>query len=342
LMPSECADSEPNPPQKCRLRYPIDLVFLVDGSHSIPAGDFITLKKWIIDVVETFKPSEIEIPLYLNIVQFFGDIRQEVRDTICTYDVTDNCRDLNDVRRQIAAIRKGGRGTSTWSGLAYVVDNVGATLRRDSQKVLITITDGSPSDNENLEALDSAKEIFDQMFAVGVGEDLNKNILSMLSKDEPIHVSDFSALDDVIERMTSKICHEIESHILANEDKADEIEQVTENPMMDKYKGRTEICASPPPTGNCLRGNQMPVGKWYWSSQEGICIYYNYRRCPGSNIFDSMRECEDTCKKIPNRYNEEEVIPPTDDDDLYVDGSGVGSYPESYYISNLFKEDDGY
>jgi len=225
LMPSECADSnaEPTPPPKCSIRYPIDLVFLVDGSHSIPAGDFITLKKWIIDVVETFKPSEIEIPLYLNIVQFFGDIRQEVRDVICTDDVKDNCQELDDVRRQIAAIRKGGRGTSTWSGLAYVVDNVGATLRQDSQKVLITITDGSPSDDENLEALDSAKEIFDQMFAVGVGEDLNKNILSMLSKEDPIHVSDFSALDAVIDKMTSKICNEIESHILANEEQADEI-----------------------------------------------------------------------------------------------------------------------
>jgi len=302
LMPSECADSEPNPPQKCRLRYPIDLVFLVDGSHSIPAGDFITLKKWIIDVVETFKPSEIEIPLYLNIVQFFGDIRQEVRDTICTYDVTDNCRDLNDVRRQIAAIRKGGRGTSTWSGLAYVVDNVGATLRRDSQKVLITITDGSPSDDENLEALDSAKEIFDQMFAVGVGEDLNKNILSMLSKDEPIHVSDFSALDDVIERMTSKICHEIESHILANEDKADEIVPLP-----------ATTTTTPQPTTPEM--TEAPVDE-----EEEIGFFPN----EGSGD------------------DEEEVIPPTDDDDLYVDGSGVGSYPESYYISNLFKEDDGY
>jgi len=82
----------------------------------------------------------------------------------------------------------------------------------------------------------------------------------------------------------------------ANEEHADEIEQVTENPMMDKYKGRTEVCSSPPPTGNCLRGNQTPVGKWYWSAQEGICIYYNYQNCPGSNIFDSMRECESTCK----------------------------------------------
>jgi len=298
LMPSECADSEPNPPQKCRLRYPIDLVFLVDGSHSIPAGDFITLKKWIIDVVETFKPSEIEIPLYLNIVQFFGDIRQEVRDTICTYDVTDNCRDLNDVRRQIAAIRKGGRGTSTWSGLAYVVDNVGATLRRDSQKVLITITDGSPSDNENLEALDSAKEIFDQMFAVGVGEDLNKNILSMLSKDEPIHVSDFSALDDVIERMTSKICNEIESHILANEDKADEIVPLP-----------ATTTTTPQPTTPEM--TEAPVDE-----EEEIGFFPN----EGSGD------------------DEEEVIPPTDDDDLYVDGSGESSY----YISNLFKEDDGY
>merc|ERR1712096_525017 len=195
MMPFECANNqlEPTPPPKCSIKYPIDLVFLVDGSHSIPAGDFVTLKKWIIDVVETFKPSEIEIPLYLNIVQFFGDIRQEV----------------DYVRKQIAAIKKGGRGTSTWSGLAYVVDNVGATLRQNSQKILITITDGSPSDDENLEALDSAKEIFDQMFAVGVGEDLNKNILSMLSKEDPIHVSDFSALDQVIEQMTSKICNEI-------------------------------------------------------------------------------------------------------------------------------------
>jgi len=256
LMPSACAQQEPEPEPivSCEKTYPIDLVFLVDGSTSIPTDDFNTLKKWIVDVVDTFKPDTVEIPIYLTIVQFYSDIQLEVQSMICTREVTDDCVDLATIRSDITSIRQEGGGTATWHGVTYVANNVGASLREGAQKVLITITDGSPSDEENPVTLSKCKNTFDQMFAVGVGEDLNTNVLQKLSKEEPIHVSDFSALDGVIEKMTAEICEDVNRHITENSESAREVaneHQTTVNDDDEESSGDFQA--------ETLRGSEEPA-----------------------------------------------------------------------------------
>merc|ERR1712202_9097 len=106
-------------------------------------------------------------------------------------------------------------------------------------------------------------EIFDQMFAVGVGEDLNKNILSMLSKEDPIHVSDFSALDQVIEQMTSKICNEIHHHILANEEHAEAVVPATTTPAPPMTEAPVDEEEVVPPTDDDDEESYESSGSYY-------------------------------------------------------------------------------
>ena len=132
---------------------------------------------------------------------------------MCNSDMSGraDCDSINTVRNRVETIEKQDGGTDLWSGLAYVTDSVCPMLREDSHKTLITITDGSPSDEENVRALAEARAEFNQMLAVGVGEDLNENVLRKLTSSvEPIHVTDFSALDEIVEEMKELLCADVQ------------------------------------------------------------------------------------------------------------------------------------
>merc|ERR1739838_738464 len=121
-----------------------------------------TLKHWIVNVIDTFKPDSLKVPLLLSLVQF--------HTLVCNSDMSGraDCDSINTVRNGVEAIEKQDGGTDLWSGLASVTDSVCPMLREDSHKTLITITDGSPSDEENVRALAEARAEFNQMLAVGV------------------------------------------------------------------------------------------------------------------------------------------------------------------------------
>ena len=164
--------------------------------------------------MDALEPESLQVPLLLSVVQFHTGVQEEFHAIVCTDEMDDKCKSLDRVRNKVDNIEKQDGGTDLWTGLEYVTDVVSGQLRKGSQKVLVTITDGSPSDEENPRVLAVAKTMFDQMLAVGVGQDLNENVLKKLSKVEPIHVTDFSALDGIVQQMTRIICTHIEENLI--------------------------------------------------------------------------------------------------------------------------------
>lgn len=69
------------------------------------------------------------------------------------------------------------------------------------------------------------------------------------------------------------------------------------HPLKNRYIGSGDICDDEPPLDNCLENNDMPVTKYFWDSRQGLCMMFNYKKCPGSNVFDSITDCISTCLK---------------------------------------------
>lgn len=64
-----------------------------------------------------------------------------------------------------------------------------------------------------------------------------------------------------------------------------------------RYAGKSEICEDRAPTEDCTGGDMSRiVGKYYWDSRQGVCVFFYYKSCPGSNVFDSRAQCEETCR----------------------------------------------
>ena len=68
---SECSgSSDPSEiTHACRV-YPINIVFLVDGSESITRENFDEIRQWILSVVDSFQPRDRPTPMKIIIVQF--------------------------------------------------------------------------------------------------------------------------------------------------------------------------------------------------------------------------------------------------------------------------------
>ena len=53
----------------CRI-YPVNIVFLVDGSESIQRENFDEIRQWILSVIDSFQPESRPTPMKIIIVQF--------------------------------------------------------------------------------------------------------------------------------------------------------------------------------------------------------------------------------------------------------------------------------
>lgn len=189
-------------PSSCT-EHPIDLVFMLDGSSSISEEDFSQVKDWILGIVDRLTPGYRTMNLTVFVVQFSEDVRTELHQTISQLSP--------QIRAAIRNIEQMRFGTKTYQGLKYVNSNITPKTRPGAFRVLITMTDGSANEGRDEQAIDTAKENYDHMVAVAVGNDLNADQLQdFVQNSVPITVDEYASLAGIIDTIVNESCNNIE------------------------------------------------------------------------------------------------------------------------------------
>ncbi|XP_062994414.1 integrin alpha-L [Elgaria multicarinata webbii] len=188
--------------QKC-LKGNTDLVFLFDGSVSMKADDFNTIKEFMIDVMEKLHNTSI----HFAAVQFSFNTKLE-------FDFNNYTHDPNP-QKLLANVRHEKSITNTFKAVKYVVDEVFTPkrgTRKGANKVIIIITDGDASDTDE-GSIEAAKKKGIVRLIIGIGHLLNttdsqKNLRMLASepKDQFLRVlASFEQLKGSFNDLQSKI-----------------------------------------------------------------------------------------------------------------------------------------
>lgn len=149
--------------QKC-LKANVDLVFLFDGSASMKSDEFKDIKEFMIDAMEKLRNQTI----HFAAVQFS-------QKTTLEFDFNDYIRDPNP-RKLMANVTHANSITNTYKAIKFVVDKVlipERGVRPGANKVIILITDGDATDNDN-GIIEKAKEKGILRLVIGIGNNYNK------------------------------------------------------------------------------------------------------------------------------------------------------------------------
>ncbi|XP_052467002.1 integrin alpha-X isoform X1 [Carassius gibelio] len=184
----------------------IDIAFLLDGSGSVGSYDFEIMKTFVTNIIKRFTGRDGQFAIaqysrYCTIHYNFIELKTE------------------DYRweSKVKGINYFGGGTYTASAIRKLVDELftpGGGARPSAKKILLVITDGESHDSRSLKSVTSqadAKNIV--RFAIGVGDAFNKysareelkTIASDPEKDHVFKVTDYSALNNILQKLEENI-----------------------------------------------------------------------------------------------------------------------------------------
>ncbi|KAG7325496.1 hypothetical protein KOW79_011812 [Hemibagrus wyckioides] len=178
-----------------------DIAFLLDGSGSVNWHDFITMKNFVISMINEFKDRDFQFA-----VAQYSDIC-EIHIKFNTFSSTD----------QISIIKQFRSWTFTATAIKKVVDELftpQAGARDSANRVLVVITDGQSNDRQKLpSAADEADRKKIIRYAIGVGrafnikeaEDELKTIASDPDDTHVFKVDDFSVLKKIQKTLEENI-----------------------------------------------------------------------------------------------------------------------------------------
>ncbi|XP_068171504.1 matrilin-4 [Antennarius striatus] len=188
------------PEQKCKSG-PVDLVFLIDGSRSVRPHEFETMRKFMIDIVNT-----LDIGLNatrVGVVQYSSQVRSEF--SLKTHAKLDSM--VNGIK-QIVPL---AQGTMTGLAIRYVM-NVAFTPdegdRPRAPNVAVIVTDGRPQDRV-AEVAAEARQKGIEIFAVGVARaDMTslRNMASPPFEDHVFLVESFDLIHQFGLQFQDKLC----------------------------------------------------------------------------------------------------------------------------------------
>nr|XP_046233679.1 integrin alpha-M-like isoform X2 [Scatophagus argus] len=192
----------PSSLEECRTQ--ADIAFLLDGSGSVDAIDFQTMKNFVKDLVRSFLGKDTKFA----IAQF---------STSPTIHYNFNTFDPRSWETQINRIRQLTGWTYTATAIKHVVEGVFSSAggsRPNVKKILIVITDGESNDRTSLpEAANLAQSKNIVRFAIGVGsafssqgakEELN-TIASSPPQKHVFRVDNFNALEAIRQNLQEQI-----------------------------------------------------------------------------------------------------------------------------------------
>ncbi|XP_034565973.1 matrilin-4 isoform X2 [Notolabrus celidotus] len=167
------------PEQKCKSG-PVDLVFLIDSSRSVRPHEFETMRKFMIDILDT-----LDIGLNatrVGVVQYSSQVRSE-------FSLKAHAT-LPSMVKGINQIIPLAQGTMTGLAIKYVMNNAFTPEGGDRPKVpnvVVIVTDGRPQDRV-AEVAAEAREKGIEIYAVGVARADMTSLRAMASPPFEDHV----------------------------------------------------------------------------------------------------------------------------------------------------------
>ncbi|XP_007569702.1 matrilin-4 isoform X23 [Poecilia formosa] len=167
------------PNQKCKSG-PVDLVFLIDSSRSVRPHEFETMRKFLIDILNT-----LDIGLdttRVGVVQYSSQVRSEF--SLKTHSKLEN------MVKAINEIVPLAQGTMTGLAIRYLMNEAFSPGQGDRPKVpnvAVIVTDGRPQDRV-AEVAAEARERGIEIYAVGVARADMTSLRAMASPPFEDHV----------------------------------------------------------------------------------------------------------------------------------------------------------
>uniref|UniRef100_A0A3B4G563 Matrilin 4 n=1 Tax=Pundamilia nyererei TaxID=303518 RepID=A0A3B4G563_9CICH len=215
----------PEPAQKCKTG-PVDLVFLIDSSRSVRPHEFETMRKFMIDIINT-----LDIGLNatrVGVVQYSSQVRTE-------FTLKTHAR-LSNIVKAINQIIPLAQGTMTGLAIRYMMNEAFTPEAGDRPKVpnvAVIVTDGRPQDRV-AEVAAEAREKGIEIYAVGVARADMTSLRAMASppfEDHVFLVESFDLIHQFGIQFQDKLCVDL---------------------CLESDHGCEHICESTPGSYHCL------------------------------------------------------------------------------------------
>ncbi|XP_078397378.1 matrilin-1-like [Cetorhinus maximus] len=182
----------------------MDLVFFIDGSKSLGAKNFQSMKQFVNNIVDGLEvaPNATRVGL----VQYSTKVRTEF--PLRRYST------VNDVKAAVSRAKYIGRGPMTGIALRQIFKNSfkvaeGARMLSENvPKIAIVFTDGREQ-VDIVEWAAKAKENGINIYAIGVGKAIEKELQQIASfpQDEYLYYTkDFRTMGEIAEKLKLQIC----------------------------------------------------------------------------------------------------------------------------------------
>ncbi|XP_035677024.1 mucin-5AC-like [Branchiostoma floridae] len=189
-----------SPSQTCKMQ--ADILFVVDGSSSIPPEEFEKVKTFLNNIVGHFDISPTATQV--GVVQYSSSPQQEF--------ALNAHSSLVSLQQAISNIVVIGRGTSTGSALIFARDHALTAAngaRPGVPKIVVVMTDGMSADDVTLPSQNLRNDGV-TTFAIGVTDMATDWQLADMagSPDHVFTASDFDALDGITVTLSSQLCED--------------------------------------------------------------------------------------------------------------------------------------
>lgn len=174
----------------------IDLMLVLDGSESITAPDFETMKSFAGSLVGHFTISPDDA--HAGVVQFAGEGQGRVEIGLSS--------DAAAVDAAVAAMAQIVGATDIQEGLALAREQLAASGRAGVAQVVIVLTDGAHNQpGDPVAEAEAARAAGAEIFAIAVGPGPDVEQLSAIA-ERVFSVSDFDALVSILIPLVQTVC----------------------------------------------------------------------------------------------------------------------------------------
>lgn len=211
----------------------IDLMLALDGSESIVAPDFETMKSFAGSLVGHFTVGPDDA--HVGIVQFAGEGQGRVEMGLSS--------DAAAIDAAVAAMAQIVGATDIQEGLASAREQLAVGGRADVPQVVIVLTDGAHNQpGDPVAEAESARGAGMEIVAIAVGPGPDTNQLAAITgaAERVYPVSDFDALLTILDPLVQVVCPPTPTPP----------REVAADPEPDHYDGGPPGVRSLPPTGS--------------------------------------------------------------------------------------------
>ncbi|KAI3369739.1 hypothetical protein L3Q82_024405 [Scortum barcoo] len=250
--------------QKCKSG-PVDLIFLIDSSRSVRPHEFETMRKFMIDILDT-----LDIGLNatrVGVVQYSSQVRSE-------FSLKTHAK-LDAMVKGINQIIPLAQGTMTGLAIKYVMNVAFSAEEGDRPKVpnvAVIVTDGRPQDRV-AEVAAEAREKGIEIYAVGVARADMTSLRAMASppfEDHVFLVESFDLIHQFGLQFQDKLCGM--------------------DLCLESDHGCEHICESSPGSYNCLC---LP----------GYTLNDDGKTCTAIDLCaEGKHDCEQICVSSPGSF----------------------------------------